>query len=127
MNLYICIFLSFIFTVLILQYFFKSSKENLTNEGDAKSKTIAQEKEEKKEEEDAISSLNSSINFNKQDIGKLLTKNTNLNDQLDKLVKKIDCITAGNDSHSNAIKSKSAQLKKQKNAVTNLPTNFSPS
>ena len=66
MNLYICIFLSFIFTVLILQYFFKSSKENLTNEGDAKSKTIVQEKEEKKEEEDAISSLNSSINLNKQ-------------------------------------------------------------
>ncbi len=31
MNFYICIFISFIFTVLILRYFFNSSQEGLTN------------------------------------------------------------------------------------------------
>ena len=43
MNFYICIFISFIFTVLILRYFFNSSQEGLTNK---KEKAQAEQKEE---------------------------------------------------------------------------------
>ena len=69
MNFYICIFISFIFTVLILRYFFNSSQEGLTNK---KEKALAEQKEEVKQKEDqeerakAISTLNSSINANKK-------------------------------------------------------------
>ncbi len=125
MNFYICIFLSFIFTILILKYMFKTSKENLTNKDTSESKITM--KEENKEESNSVENLNSNIKLNKQEIDKLQTKNTDLNTQLDKLEKKVDCITAGNESHANAVKTKIAQQKKQKSMLKKIPTKFSPS
>jgi outer membrane murein-binding lipoprotein Lpp len=91
---------------------FKTSKENLTNKDTSESKITM--KEENKEESNSVENLNSNIKLNKQEIDKLQTKNTDLNTQLDKLEKKVDCITAGNESHANAVKTKIAQQKKTK-------------
>lgn len=129
MNFYICIFISFIFTVLILRYFFNSSQEGLTNKKEkaqAEQKEEVQQKEDQKEREKAISTLNSSINANKKKINSLKKTDTDLNNQLDDLEKKVDCVTKGNNSHADAAKSKATQLENQKKNATNFSTNFSP-
>ena len=126
MNYYICIFLAFAVTVLLLNYFFSNTKEGLTTQTE-------QEKEQEKEEEikkedekkqQAINNLNSNINLNKKQIEQFNTKDKDLNNQLDNLEKKVECATKGNSSHADAAKSKATELKGQKGKATSFPTNF---
>ena len=63
--------------------------------------------------------------FEKNIVPLLLSKDI-LNNQLDDLEKKVDCVTKGNNSHADAAKSKATQLENQKKNATNFSTNFSP-
>jgi len=123
MNYYICIFLAFAVTVLLLNYFFSNTKEGLTTQTEQE-KEEEIKKEDGKKEQQAINNLNSNINLNKKQIDQFNTKDKDLNSQLDNLEKKVECATKGNSSHADAAKSKATELKGQKSKVTSFPTNF---
>ena len=122
MNYYICVFLAFAMTVLLLNYFLNNKKEGLTN-NDSTEKNKEKAEDEKKQQK-AISTLNSNINLNTKQIAAFEKKNTDLNNQLDSLEKKVECATKGNSSHADAAKSKATDLKNQKGKATNFSTNF---
>ena len=121
MNYYICIFLAFAITTLLLNSFLNNTKEALTNN---KNNDSAQNSIEEKKEKEATVNLDSNIQLNAEDIAKYNKKNSDLNAELDNLEKQIDCATKGNSAHSDAAKSKAAQLKNKKKNVTNFSTNF---
>ena len=123
MNYYICIFLAFAVTVLLLNYFFSNTKEGLTTQTEQEKEEEIKKEDEKKEQQ-AINNLNSNINLNKKQIDQFNTKDKDLNSQLDNLEKKVECATKGNSSHADAAKSKATELKGQKSKVTSFPTNF---
>ena len=123
MNYYICIFLAFAVTVLLLNYFFSNTKEGLTTQTEQEKEEEIKKEDEKKEQQ-AINNLNSNINLNEKQIEQFKTKDKDLNSQLDNLEKKIECATKGNSSHADAAKSKATELKGQKSKVTSFPTNF---
>ncbi len=123
MNYYICIFLAFAVTVLLLNYFFSNTKEGLTTQTEQEKEEEIKKEDEKKQQQ-AINNLNSNINLNEKQIEQFKTKDKDLNSQLDNLEKKIECATKGNSSHADAAKSKATELKGQKSKVTSFPTNF---
>lgn len=127
MNYYICIFLAFAVTVLLLNYFFSNTKEGLTTQTEQEKEQEKEEeikKEDEKKEQQAINNLNSNINLNEKQIEQFNTKDKDLNSQLDNLEKKIECATKGNSSHADAAKSKATELRGQKGKATSFPTNF---
>ena len=117
MTFYICIFLSFIFTILILKYLFRSQREGLEN-----NQSI--EAENDKKENALTNSINSNIGLNKNTISKYNKKNTDLNNQLDILEKKVNCKTQSINSRQDAVKAKKANLQSKKDAGTNYSTKF---
>lgn len=123
MNYYICIFLAFAITVLLLNYFFSNTKEGLTTQTEQEKEEEIKKEDEKKEQQ-AINNLNSNINLNEKQIEQFNTKDKDLNSQLDNLEKKIECATKGNSSHADAAKSKATELRGQKGKATSFPTNF---
>lgn len=123
MNYYICIFLAFAVTVLLLNYFFSNTKEGLTTQTEQEKEEEIKKEDEKKQQQ-AINNLNSNINLNKKQIDQFNAKDKDLNSQLDNLEKKVECATKGNSSHADAAKSKATELKGQKSKVTSFPTNF---
>ncbi len=123
MNYYICIFLAFAVTVLLLNYFFSNTKEGLTTQTEQEKEEEIKKEDEKKQQQ-AINNLNSNINLNEKQIEQFNTKDKDLNSQLDNLEKKIECATKGNSSHADAAKSKATELRGQKGKATSFPTNF---
>jgi len=117
MTFYICIFLSFIFTILILKYLFRSQREGLENNQSV-------EAENDKKENALTNSINSNIGLNKNTISKYNKKNTDLNNQLDILEKKVKCKTQSLNSRQDAVKAKKANLQSKKDAGTNYSTKF---
>jgi len=117
MTFYICIFLSFIFTILILKYLFRSQREGLENNQSV-------EAENDKKENALTNSINSNIGLNKNTISKYNKKNTDLNNQLDILEKKVNCKTQSLNSRQDAVKAKKANLQSKKDAGTNYSTKF---
>ena len=117
MTFYICIFLSFIFTILILKYLFRSQREGLEN-----NQSI--EAENDKKENALTNSINSNIGLNKNTISKYNKKNTDLNNQLDILEKKVNCKIQSLNSRQDAVKAKKANLQSKKDAGTNYSTKF---
>ena len=117
MTFYICIFLSFIFTILILKYLFRSQREGLENNKLA-------EAENDKKESALMNSINSNIGLNKNTISKYNKKNTDLNNQLDILEKKVNCKIQSLNSRQDAVKAKKANLQSKKDAGTNYSTKF---
>jgi len=81
MNYYICIFLAFAVTVLLLNYFFSNTKEGLTTQTEQEKEEEIKKEDEKKEQQ-AINNLNSNINLNKKQIDQFNTKDKDLNSQL---------------------------------------------
>ena len=122
MNYYICIFLAFAVTVLLLNYFFSNTKEGLTNNTEEEKQQETQEDEKKQEQ--AIATLQSNITLNEKQVSQFQKKDSDLNSQLNSLEKKVECATKGNSSHADAAKSKATELKGQKSKVTSFPTNF---
>ena len=123
MNYYICIFLAFAITVLLLNYFFSNTKEGLTTQTEQEKEEEIKKEDEKKQQQ-AINNLNSNITLNEKQVGQFNKKDKDLNSQLDNLEKKVECATKGNSSHADAAKSKATELKGQKSKVTSFPTNF---
>lgn len=123
MNYYICIFLAFAVTVLLLNYFFSNTKEGLTTQTEQEKEEEIKKEDEKKQQQ-AINNLNSNITLNEKQVGQFNKKDKDLNSQLDNLEKKIECATKGNSSHADAAKSKATELKGQKGKATSFPTNF---
>ncbi len=123
MNYYICIFLAFAITVLLLNYFFSNTKEGLTTQTEQEKEEEIKKEDEKKEQQ-AINNLNSNITLNEKQVGQFNKKDKDLNSQLDNLEKKIECATKGNSSHADAAKSKATELRGQKGKATSFPTNF---
>lgn len=117
MTFYICIFLSFIFTILILKYLFRSQREGLENNQSV-------EAENDKKENALTNSINSNIGLNKNTISKYNKKNTDLNNQLDILEKKVNCKIQSLNSRQDAVKAKKANLQSKKDAGTNYSTKF---
>ena len=117
MTFYICIFLSFIFTILILKYLFRSQREGLENNQSV-------EAENYKKENALTNSINSNISLNKNTISKYNKKNTDLNNQLDILEKKVNCKIQSLNSRQDAVKAKKANLQSKKDAGTNYSTKF---
>ena len=126
MNYYICIFLAFAITVLLLNYFFSNTKEGLTTQTGQEKEQEKEEikKEDEKKQQQAINNLNSNITLNEKQVGQFNKKDKDLNSQLDNLEKKIECATKGNSSHADAAKSKATELRGQKGKATSFPTNF---
>jgi len=126
MNYYICIFLAFAITVLLLNYFFSNTKEGLTTQTEQEKEQEKEEikKEDEKKQQQAINNLNSNITLNEKQVGQFNKKDKDLNSQLDNLEKKIECATKGNSSHADAAKSKATELRGQKGKATSFPTNF---
>ena len=122
MNYYICIFLAFAITILLLNYFFSNTKEGLTNNTEEEKQQETQEYEKKQEQ--AIATLQSNITLNEKQVSQFQKKDSDLNSQLNSLEKKVECATKGNSSHADAAKSKATELKGQKSKVTSFPTNF---
>ncbi len=122
MNYYICIFLAFAITILLLNYFFSNTKEGLTNNTEEEKQQETQEDEKKQEQ--AIATLQSNITLNEKQVSQFQKKDSDLNSQLNSLEKKVECATKGNSSHADAAKSKATELKGQKSKVTSFPTNF---
>jgi len=123
MNYYICIFLAFAITVLLLNYFFSNTKEGLTTQTEQEKEEEIKKEDEKKQQQ-AINNLNSNITLNEKQVGQFNKKDKDLNSQLDNLEKKIECATKGNSSHADAAKSKATELRGQKGKATSFPTNF---
>ena len=117
MTFYICIFLSFIFTILILKYLFRSQREGLENNQSV-------EAENDKKENALTNFINSNISLNKNTISKYNKKNTDLNNQLDILEKKVNCKIQSLNSRQDAVKAKKANLQSKKDAGTNYSTKF---
>ena len=117
MTFYICIFLSFIFTILILKYLFRSQREGLENNQSV-------EAENDKKENALTNFINSNIGLNKNTISKYNKKNTDLNNQLDILEKKVNCKIQSLNSRQDAVKAKKANLQSKKDAGTNYSTKF---
>ncbi len=127
MDYYICIFLAFAITVLLLNYFFSNTKEGLTTKTEEEKEQEKEQeikKEDEKKQQQAINSLNSNITLNEKQVGQFNKKDKDLNSQLDNLEKKIECATKGNSSHADAAKSKATELRGQKGEATSFPTNF---
>ena len=123
MNYYICIFLAFAITVLLLNYLFSNTKEGLTTQTEQEKEEEIKKEDEKKQQQ-AINNLNSNITLNEKQVGQFNKKDKDLNSQLDNLEKKIECATKGNSSHADAAKSKATELRGQKGKATSFPTNF---
>ncbi len=123
MNYYICIFLAFAVTVLLLNYFFSNTKEGLTTQTEQEKEEEIKKEDEKKQQQ-AINNLNSNITLNEKQVSQFQKKDSDLNSQLNSLEKKVECATKGNSSHADAAKSKATELKGQKSKVTSFPTNF---
>ena len=117
MTFYICIFLSFIFTILILKYLFRSQREGLENNQSV-------EAENDKKENALTNSINSNIGLNKNTISKYNKKNTDLNNQLDILEKKVNCKIQSLNSRQDAVKAKKAIYKVKRMPAQTILQNF---